>query len=154
MTSGDDFPSLTGHELTRDDVAALVRANNDLVAVLRTAEHADRAALYEQLGLMLTYDHGKQKVLVEVNLNQNPVKPRGATVCVRGGTCTIGQRDLGVRRPPVGRYGVAVAAGRLRSCPVRAGRAQAVLIAGPNARLTPVRGEDTYALRRANSASG
>ncbi|WP_145908478.1 recombinase family protein [Kitasatospora viridis] len=73
-------------QLTRDDVAALVRANTDLVEILRVAEHADRAALYEQPGLMLTYDHGKQKVLVEMNLNQHLASPRGATVCVRGGT--------------------------------------------------------------------
>ncbi|PYC87664.1 hypothetical protein C7C46_03900 [Streptomyces tateyamensis] len=73
-------------QLTRDDIAALARANSDLVALLADAEPADRAALYQQLGLILTYDSGKQKVLVEMNLNQHFPESRRLTVGVRGGT--------------------------------------------------------------------
>ncbi|WP_280665100.1 MULTISPECIES: recombinase family protein [unclassified Kitasatospora] len=71
---------------TRDDIAALVRANTDLVTVLTRTEPAERADLYQKLGLVLTYDSGKQKVLVEMNLNQHFDDPRGVSVCVRGGT--------------------------------------------------------------------
>ncbi|GAB2723206.1 recombinase family protein [Kitasatospora kifunensis] len=75
----------TGH-LTRDDIATLARGHCDLVKVLADAEPAHRAALYQQLGLILTYDSGKQKVLVEMNLNQHFPRTRGLTVGVRGGT--------------------------------------------------------------------
>ncbi|MGF6831512.1 hypothetical protein P3T36_007396, partial [Kitasatospora sp. MAP12-15] len=37
-----------------DDIAALVRANTDLVTVLTRTEPAERADLYRQLGLVLT----------------------------------------------------------------------------------------------------
>ncbi|GAA1250513.1 recombinase family protein [Kitasatospora nipponensis] len=73
-------------QLTRDDIAALAHAHSDLVMVLAEAEPADRAALYQRLGLILTYDSGKQKVLVEMNLNQHFSGTRGLTVGVRGGT--------------------------------------------------------------------
>ncbi|MGF1431542.1 recombinase family protein [Kitasatospora sp. LaBMicrA B282] len=73
-------------QLTRDDIAALARANSDLVNVLAAAEPTDRAGLYQQLGLILTYDSGKQKVLVEMNLNQHFPGTRRPTVGVRGGT--------------------------------------------------------------------
>lgn len=49
-------------ELTRDDIAALARSHCNLVTVLAAAEPADRVELYRQLGLILTYDSGKQKV--------------------------------------------------------------------------------------------
>ncbi|MDH6120200.1 hypothetical protein ABH930_006162 [Kitasatospora sp. GAS204A] len=91
-------------QLTRDDTAALARANSDLVAVLRDAEPADRAVLYQQLGLILTYGSGKQEVLVEMNLNQHFSGTRGLTAGVRGGTCATvhpGVRFCGAgsRRP-------------------------------------------------------
>ncbi|WP_083975613.1 hypothetical protein [Kitasatospora mediocidica] len=71
---------------TRDDIAALVRANTDLVTVLTRTEPTERADLYQKLGLVLTYDSGKQKVLVENNLNQHFHDARRASACVRGGT--------------------------------------------------------------------
>ncbi|WP_280719212.1 hypothetical protein [Kitasatospora sp. MAP5-34] len=71
---------------TRDDIASLVRANSDLVTVLTRTESVERADLYQKLGLVLTYDSGKQKVLVEMNLNQHFPDPRGVSVGVRGGT--------------------------------------------------------------------
>ncbi|MCX4750559.1 hypothetical protein OG455_34490 [Kitasatospora sp. NBC_01287] len=71
-------------QLTRDDIAALARANSDLVTVLTGAEPADRAALYQQLGLILTYDSGKQEVLIEMNLDQHFFGTRRPMVGVRG----------------------------------------------------------------------
>ncbi|GAB2722964.1 hypothetical protein [Kitasatospora kifunensis] len=81
---------------TRDDIASLVRANSDLVIILTRTEPAERADLYQKLGLVLTYDSGKQKVLVEMNLNQHLNDPRGVSVGVRGGTRTVAPRRSGV----------------------------------------------------------
>lgn len=52
----------------------------DLAAAVRQAEAADKAEIYRQLGLALTYDSGKQKVLVEMNLDQHSATTRGLPV--------------------------------------------------------------------------
>ena len=75
-----------GSRMTRDEIARLVRSISDLAAVVRQAEPRDKAEIYRQLGLALTYDCGKQKVLVEMNLNQHSAATRGLPVGVRGGT--------------------------------------------------------------------
>jgi hypothetical protein len=43
------------HRLTRDQIAALVATVGDALAVLRDADPADKAEVYRQLGLRLTY---------------------------------------------------------------------------------------------------
>lgn len=53
---------------------------------MRQAEAADKAEIHRRLGLALTYDSGKQKVLVEMNLNQHSSTTHGLPVSVRGGT--------------------------------------------------------------------
>ncbi|MGP4044489.1 hypothetical protein [Streptomyces sp. 2A115] len=75
-----------GARMTRDEIARLVRSISDLAAVVHQAEAADKAEIYRQLGLALTYDSGKQKMLVEMNLNQHSATTRGLPVGVRGGT--------------------------------------------------------------------
>jgi hypothetical protein len=75
-----------GTRMTRDEIARLVRSISDLAAVVRQAETRGKAEIYRQLGLVLTYDSGQQKVLVEMNLNQHSVVARRLPVCVRGGT--------------------------------------------------------------------
>ncbi|MFD9224356.1 recombinase family protein [Streptomyces sp. NPDC060064] len=75
-----------GSRMPRDEIARLVRSISDLAAVVRQAEAADKAEIYRQLGLALNYDSGKQKVLVEMNLNQHSGATRGLPVGVRGGT--------------------------------------------------------------------
>ncbi|MGW3626181.1 recombinase family protein [Streptomyces sp. NPDC000880] len=75
-----------GARMTRDEIARLVRSISDLAAVVRQAGAKDKAEIYRQLGLALTYDSGKQKVLVEMNLNQHSAATRGLPVGVRGGT--------------------------------------------------------------------
>ncbi|MEV0368840.1 recombinase family protein [Streptomyces sp. NPDC050636] len=75
-----------GNHTSRDEIAALVRSYSNLAAVLHDADRADRAATYKDLGLVLTYHPGKQKVLVEMNLNQHSATTRGLPVGVRGGT--------------------------------------------------------------------
>ena len=52
--------------MTRDELAALVAALGDLVPVIRNADPADKADLYAQLGLTLTYR--PQKRLVEASV--------------------------------------------------------------------------------------
>jgi site-specific DNA recombinase len=52
--------------MTRDEIAALVTALGDLVQVIRDADRADKAELYAQLGLTLTYR--PQKRLVEATV--------------------------------------------------------------------------------------
>ncbi len=67
-----------GGELAADEVKALVNALKDIVSVLAQAEPADKAELYDQLGVRLRYDpSGSVSVQSE---------PRGVTVGVGGGT--------------------------------------------------------------------
>ncbi|MFF4602551.1 recombinase family protein [Streptomyces sp. NPDC001339] len=72
--------------MSRDEIARLVRSVSDLAAVIRQAEPEDKAEIYQQLGLRLTYDCGKHKVLAEMNLNQHSPATCGLPVGVRGGT--------------------------------------------------------------------
>lgn len=69
---------MPGGELTADEVKALVTALKDIVSVLAQAEPADKAELYDQLGVRLRYEpSGSVSVQSE---------PRGVTVGVGGGT--------------------------------------------------------------------
>ncbi len=52
--------------MTREEMAAIVTALGDLVQVIRDADPADKADLYAQLGLTLTYR--PQKRLVEATV--------------------------------------------------------------------------------------
>jgi hypothetical protein len=47
----------------------MVESVRDLVDVLEASEPAKKAALYESLGLSLTYEPRKQTVLVEADLS-------------------------------------------------------------------------------------
>jgi site-specific DNA recombinase len=53
--------------MTADEIRALVDAFGGLLAVLRRADPADKAEVYRQLGVQLTYRHGDRTVLAEVN---------------------------------------------------------------------------------------
>lgn len=61
--------------LTEDDIRAMVDSLGDLVGVLEAAEPAKKAALYASLGLALTYEPSKRRVLVEADLGG--VRPVG-----------------------------------------------------------------------------
>ena len=41
--------------MSRDEISSVVTALSDLLAVLRAADPADKAQIYTQLGLRLTY---------------------------------------------------------------------------------------------------
>jgi hypothetical protein len=48
--------------LSKDEIKALVASLHDMVAVLRDADPADKAAVYAELGISLTYPHGRSLV--------------------------------------------------------------------------------------------
>jgi site-specific DNA recombinase len=54
--------------LTEDDIRAIVESLSDLVGVLEAAEPQKKAELYDSLGLSLTYEPSKRRVLVEADL--------------------------------------------------------------------------------------
>ncbi|MER5458744.1 hypothetical protein ABT008_28640 [Micromonospora sp. NPDC002389] len=86
-------PQQAHHHLTRQQISDLVTALGDIVTVLREADPADRAEVYRQIGLRLTYDPGKQKVRVQAQ----PVADfHGEMVGVRGSTRTDTQLGLGL----------------------------------------------------------
>jgi hypothetical protein len=84
--------------MSREEIAALVAALGDILTVLAEADPADKAEVYRQLGLRLTYQPTTNTVRAEVNINP---RYRGVMVGVRGGTCPISQRrPAGVRSEP------------------------------------------------------
>jgi hypothetical protein len=66
--------------LTEDDIRMMVESFGDLVGVLEAAEPTKKAALYESLGLSLTYESNRRTVLVEADLGGvRPVRVGGPT---------------------------------------------------------------------------
>jgi site-specific DNA recombinase len=74
--------------LSRDQISTLVRQVGELTTALSQADPADRAEVYRQLGLRLTYDLDNQKVRVQA---QPDADSYGELVCVRRSTHTNGQ---------------------------------------------------------------
>ncbi|MFF0372102.1 recombinase family protein [Micromonospora sp. NPDC005087] len=70
--------------MSRTEIKDLVQALGDIVTVLRDADPTDKAEVYQQLGLRLTYQPETQTVRAAVDLSAH----RGAMVCVRGATST------------------------------------------------------------------
>ena len=70
--------TIPGGKLTSSQVRALVDALRDIVTVLAEADPEDKAELYGELGVNLTY-HPEGRVSVEMH-------PRGVNVRVGGGT--------------------------------------------------------------------
>ena len=52
--------------MTRDDIAPIMAALGDLVRIIRDADPADKADLYAQLGLTMTYRPRKRLVVAMV----------------------------------------------------------------------------------------
>ena len=61
--------------MSRDTIAALVEALGDLTQVVRDADPADKAEIYTQLGLTLTYRLWKRPV--EATVRQASTKCKG-----------------------------------------------------------------------------
>ena len=70
--------------MTRDDIESIVSALTDLLGVLRDAEPTDKADIYAQLGLKLTYQPTDQLVRTEVNMMS--AAQHWSFDSVRGGT--------------------------------------------------------------------
>jgi hypothetical protein len=68
------------------EIKAMIKALGDIRPVIQAAEPADKAKVYKELGLQLTYEPGKQIVRAQVILGPDI---RGVIGSVRGGTCTI-----------------------------------------------------------------
>jgi site-specific DNA recombinase len=69
--------------MTKEEIRTIVDSFTSITAVLRDADPADKAQIYQQLGLQLRYDPGKQIVRAEASLDPHY---RGVMVGVRGGT--------------------------------------------------------------------
>ncbi|GAA2899774.1 hypothetical protein Acy02nite_61020 [Actinoplanes cyaneus] len=69
--------------MSREQIADLVGQLGDIFTVLDEADPADRAEVYQQLAIRLTYHPDKQKVRVQT---QSVADSHGDLVCVRRGT--------------------------------------------------------------------
>lgn len=67
--------------MSQTEIANLVQALGDIVTVLHDADPTDKAEVYRQLGLRLTYHPDTQTVRAEADLGAH----RGVMVRVRGG---------------------------------------------------------------------
>ena len=54
--------------MSRDEIASIVSTLADVLAVLRDADPADKAEIYTQLGLRLTYQPSGRLVRTEVHI--------------------------------------------------------------------------------------
>jgi site-specific DNA recombinase len=76
--------------LTEDDIRNLITGLGDLRGVIRDAEPAVKAAIYEQLGLKVTYLPGQDKLRADVTISPETFAPEsdkyGEMGRVRGGT--------------------------------------------------------------------
>ena len=76
--------------LTEDDIRALITSLSDLRDVIRAAGAAEKAAIYEQLGLHVTYLPGQDKLRAEVTISPEKfvehIDQYGVMGSVRGGT--------------------------------------------------------------------
>ena len=76
--------------LTEDDIRTLITGLGDLRDVVRDAEPAVKAAVYEQLGLKVTYLPGEDKLRADVTISPETFASKsekyGEMGRVRGGT--------------------------------------------------------------------
>jgi hypothetical protein len=76
--------------LTEDDIRALINGLSELRNIIRDAAAAVKAAIYEQLGLKITYLPGQDKIRAEVTISPEifagQADKYGVMGRVRGGT--------------------------------------------------------------------
>ena len=79
-----------GRRLTADNIRALITSLGDLRDVIRDADPADKTAIYDQLGLKVTFKPGEAKIRAEVTIGPENylehAQQCGDTGRVRGGT--------------------------------------------------------------------
>lgn len=69
--------------MSRADLTSLIDSLGDLLGVLANADPADKAEVYRDLGLRLTYQPSRQTIQGEIKIDP---RYRGVMVGVRGGT--------------------------------------------------------------------
>ena len=75
VTAQAEIRTATGRrQMSRDDIAAIVAAFADLAQVVKEADPADKADLYAQLKLTLTYQPGRRPVEASVKPGLNMLK--------------------------------------------------------------------------------
>jgi site-specific DNA recombinase len=79
-----------GRRLTADNIRALITSLGDLRDVIRDATPAEKTAIYDQLGLKITFKPGQAKIRAEVTIGPEKyvehAEQCGDTGRVRGGT--------------------------------------------------------------------
>jgi hypothetical protein len=65
--------------LSEEEIAAMARKLGDLRKLLHSADPQDKADVYEQLGLRMTYDPGQKTVIARAQLRRSCTK-----LCSRG----------------------------------------------------------------------
>jgi hypothetical protein len=55
--------------MSRDEIVSVVNALSDALVVLRSADPADKAQIYAELGLRLVYQPGERLVRTEVHVS-------------------------------------------------------------------------------------
>ncbi|MFI6326496.1 recombinase family protein [Nonomuraea sp. NPDC050556] len=75
----DQATSKIPKRLTEEEIAAMATRLGDLRRLLRSADPQDKADVYEQLGLRMTYDPGRKTVIARAQLRRSCTKlcPRG-----------------------------------------------------------------------------
>lgn len=76
--------------LTDQDIKMMVQALGDIREVIRNASAEDKARVYDELGLQLTYNPAKKEVRAEISLDP---QVHGVMVSVRGGCEPITPRN-------------------------------------------------------------
>jgi hypothetical protein len=81
---------MPARQLTEDDIRALITGLGDLRDVIHDADPSVKAAIYEQLGLKVTYLPGQDKLRAGVTISPETFAPKseqyGPMGRVRGGT--------------------------------------------------------------------
>src|SRR6266704_2290032 len=79
-TAAEPWPCSTNpsprssQRMTRDQISDLVGKLGDIISVRRDADPADRAEVYQQLGLRLTYHPTQHKVRVQAQPGADPYR--------------------------------------------------------------------------------
>jgi site-specific DNA recombinase len=85
------FGAQAPRRLTKEEIQVLINAITDVITVLRDADPQDKAALYGQLGLKLTYNPGAKTVTARARLGDTCTKrscPRGDSTATYMGEIT------------------------------------------------------------------
>lgn len=81
MAAAEPATGTRRRRMSHDEISDLVTGLADAIAILRRADPADKAEVYRQFGMRLTYDPETQTVGVQTNVGR---PPWGNDTCRRG----------------------------------------------------------------------